>query len=246
MMEFYSKWPKAIVDLRTPSPVEIGFALVVRHAVPKNLDFLKIDVDSYDCEYLKAILAAGYSPKAVDIELTPSIPPPLKYMLKWNPEYPVFGSILGGCSLSMAMDIIQPYGYTLIQYAMEDGWFVKDEYAHLFGSVHPDPTDLYELGNPDHYAPNIWTGDINGSSMVEELVHLRGNPAAMLARAQEGIRKTIAESTAPPITSSTWNTSSPSKNGDQAKAERASQHPPQALTLAFLAPSGPNYEIRLM
>ena len=30
--------------------------------------------------------------------------------------------------------------------------------------------------------------------MVEELVHLRGNPAAMLARAQEGIRKTIAES----------------------------------------------------
>ena len=194
MMEFYSKWPKAIVDLRTPSPVEIGFALVVRHAVPKNLDFLKIDVDSYDCEYLKAILAAGYSPKAVDIELTPSIPPPLKYMLKWNPEYPVFGSILGGCSLSMAMDIIQPYGYTLIQYAMEDGWFVKDEYAHLFGSVHPDPTDLYELGNPDHYAPNIWTGDINGSSMVEELVHLRGNPAAMLARAQEGIRKTIAES----------------------------------------------------
>ncbi len=77
---------------------------------------------------------------------------------------------------------------------MEDGWFVKDEYAHLFGSVHPDPSDLYELGNPDHYAPNIWTGDLKGASMVEELVHLRGNPAAMLARAQEGIRKTIAES----------------------------------------------------
>ena len=45
VVEFYSKWPKAIVDLRTPSPTsKLALRSVVRHAVPKNLDFLKIDV----------------------------------------------------------------------------------------------------------------------------------------------------------------------------------------------------------
>jgi len=157
--------------------------------VPKDVDFLKIDVDSYDCEFLSEILKAGFRPKAIAIELAPAMPPPLKYMLHYSPgEGPLDSGDVGGCSLQMAVDLLKPYGYTLLQYVMEDGWFVRDEYVHLFGPIENDIVKVYDFGNPNLYCPNMWLskeGDNMCKEMLMEFKSLRQEPAKMLQRAKE-------------------------------------------------------------
>ena len=88
-------------------PSKIGAALV-NHGVPKDVDFLKIDVDSFDCEFLAEIFRAGYRPKAVDIESSPWWPPPLKFQTLYSDKHPyklATSSALVGCSLAKVVDI---------------------------------------------------------------------------------------------------------------------------------------------
>jgi hypothetical protein len=189
-MAFYKSWPNAIVDLDGAPPPSIVSKLV-HHGVPKDIDFLKIDVDSFDCEFLSHILNAGYAPKAMSLELAAPWPPPLKFMVKYSSNFSYAastGTVMSGCSLQMGMDLAKPHGYTLLQYAMEDGWFVKDEYLDLFGGVERDIVKVYDNGNPNRYASFAWQ---RHADMVKELEELRNEPDEMLKKAQRGVQQVL-------------------------------------------------------
>jgi len=53
---------------------------------PRRFDYLKIDIDSYDCDVLAAILAAGYRPKVIQME-TGTIPPPVRFASHFTSSY---------------------------------------------------------------------------------------------------------------------------------------------------------------
>jgi len=191
MRAYYGKWPKAIVDLNMTAPMGIATSLQL-YGVPKDMDFLKIDVDSFDCDYLSEILTAGYRPKAINIELAAPWPPPLKFRMRYTEGFAYeasSGTMLSGCSLQAGAEVAKPFGYSLLQYAMEDGWFVQNEYLGLFGPVESDIIKAYDVGNPNLYAPWAWLGDEN---ILHELKDLRSDPARMLEKAKDGVRQVVA------------------------------------------------------
>jgi len=196
MTEFYSQWPNAITDTKGVPPPDVVKSLQ-HHGVPKDLDFLKIDVDSFDCVFLSEILSAGYSPKAMSIECAAPWPPPLKFMVNYTKLFSYeasSGTAMSGCSLSMAADILKPHGYTLLQYAMEDGWFVKNEFANLFGPIEKDVAKVWDVGNPKMYAQFAWLQP-PGTQMVQELKELRTKPADMLQKAKQAVQHLLAQKT---------------------------------------------------
>jgi len=169
-------WPRAKIDGHAWSPDQFP-AKLHEHLVPTDLDILKVDVDSFDCVFLNNTLAAGFKPKLIIIELSSWFPPPLKFMLRFEGTSGPDSPMLTGCSLQMAVDILKVYGYTLLQYTMEDGWFVQDQFADLFGELERDPYELYRAGNP-----NLFLGfDIMRQYMdIRVLCNLHTQPQKML------------------------------------------------------------------
>jgi hypothetical protein len=125
------------------------------HSVPTNPAFLKVDVDSFECEFIKHILQAGYRPLVISSEVNAVPVPPLQYSALYARDGTTYddyvGNMLGSCSLQYMHNLIQPFGYTLIQFPLEDGWWVRNEFAHLFGKISHDPATLYRIGNPFYY-----------------------------------------------------------------------------------------------
>jgi len=132
---------------------------LISHGVPLELDFLKVDIDSFECEYLEALLLGGFKPKVIDIEVGASYPPPIKFRARYTAGSGVSLSAaklsatpFSGCSLQEVMDLVKPFHYTLLQFPMEDAWLVKDEFAHLFGPLAGDNLDaIFRQGNPQFY-----------------------------------------------------------------------------------------------
>ena len=179
-LKFLQRWaPKSVVDARGILPS--GFAAALEaHGTPKGsgLDFLKIDIDSFDCDYLEVVLHAGYRPKVIMMEATTAYPPPLKFWLRFSSNFSYAastGTPISGCSLQTISDLLGEE-YVLVQYALEDAWFVQRRYAHGFGPIEPSLLKHYVAGNPRTYG--AWP------AMQQKLLAAAGSPKRMLKMAQ--------------------------------------------------------------
>lgn len=119
--------------------------------IAAGFDFLKVDIDGMDCSMAHTIVSA-LRPKVFVTEVTNNFPPPIEWYVGYEgwrdileqPKEPMWG-----CSLSYAANhVARPLGYSLLQYAMEDAFFVRNEYLHLFGIVYRSPCRAYRMGNP--------------------------------------------------------------------------------------------------
>lgn len=105
--------------------------LANQYGVPKNLDFLSLDIDSTDYWVLKAFLEGGYRPRAMVTEYNgtygPVLPVTVKYPLpddlKWGDYY--------GASLAAFYYLLKDFGYRLV-YCENEGvnaFWVRDDLA---------------------------------------------------------------------------------------------------------------------
>eukprot|EP01065_Artemidia_motanka_P014709 TRINITY_DN18548_c0_g1_i1.p2 TRINITY_DN18548_c0_g1~~TRINITY_DN18548_c0_g1_i1.p2 ORF type:complete len:260 (+),score=75.57 TRINITY_DN18548_c0_g1_i1:782-1561(+) len=78
--------------------------------LPITFDFLKVDIDSYDCDLAEAILKAGYRPTMLQTEMSPHWPPGVRAVSRLGGS-PVTAS---GCSCAGAVELGRRYGYRLI------------------------------------------------------------------------------------------------------------------------------------
>ncbi len=92
--------------------------------IPKDFDFLSIDVDGNDYHIWRAM--SEYKPKLVCIEFNPTIPTTSKFIQE--PDF----SITRGCSLSALDDLAKEKGYELICVISVNAFFVRKEYYPLF------------------------------------------------------------------------------------------------------------------
>jgi len=83
---------------------------------PPNFEFLKVDIDGFDAAVTAAILAGGFRPLVIQLEVNSEFPPPIAFSVAPHPKY-VPGGQTGffGCSLSYAADLLGRYEYELIQ-----------------------------------------------------------------------------------------------------------------------------------
>jgi hypothetical protein len=123
-----------------PGNVEILFE---EAGVPKDLDFLVIDIDSNDYYVWRAI--HEFRPKVVMLEINVLFPPPQKMVIDFHPMNYWDGKDYQGASIQSYYELGKRKGYELI-YQMKDGgnvFFVDEKYYPRFGIRDNSPTKIF-------------------------------------------------------------------------------------------------------
>lgn len=195
--ELFDKYPKrANVHMATGTSITPGtiVPLMKQHGVPANLTAFKVDIDSWDCPLVEAVLDAGYRPAVIYAEINTCFPPPLRFAVQHdgvNPDDYVIPLWHGfncfyGCSLASMADIVVSRGYALAQV---DGWdaaFVLKEAA--VERLQPLPHSLataYDEGYASRVVPR-WYDCFN---KLKKVVDHRFAAAAAALRWAEGLSK---------------------------------------------------------
>jgi hypothetical protein len=124
-----------------PGNVELLFE---ENGVPRDLDFLSIDIDSNDWYVWRAI--TEYRPKVVLIEYNPGFLPPKKAVVDFHPMMYWDGMTdYYGASLQSLYDLGKKKGYELVYCDSSDSnaFFVDQRYYGRFGIADNSPVRLY-------------------------------------------------------------------------------------------------------
>ncbi len=92
--------------------------------IPKDFDFLSIDIDGNDYHTWKAV--SEYKPKLVCIEFNHTIPTVVRFV------QPADFSVSQGCSLLSLVELGKEKGYELVSVLPFNAFFVRSEYYPLF------------------------------------------------------------------------------------------------------------------
>ena len=111
------------------------------YEIPKNFDFLSIDIDGNDYYSWEAV--EEYRPKVVCIEFNPTIPSEAHFVQPANPR------INQGCSVLALDQLARSMGYQLICVLPWNAFFVDEKYFERFGiadnSLHALRKDLSQV-----------------------------------------------------------------------------------------------------
>lgn len=88
--------------------------LLRSHGVPHSFTFLSLDIDGYDSFVLREILS-HFRPRLVCTEINETIPPPLRFTVKWSPEFAWAGDHFFGQSISLVSDLAEEMDYVLLE-----------------------------------------------------------------------------------------------------------------------------------
>ncbi|HEX2092276.1 MAG TPA: hypothetical protein VHG28_07725 [Longimicrobiaceae bacterium] len=120
-------------------------ALLAEHGVPREFTVLNLDLDSYDLAVAGAVLAA-FRPLVVDMEVNEKIPPPVRFALRYTPDFRWDEGHCYGCSLSAAADVLGAAGYRLEGLEYNNAFFVRADLAKRQGLRGVTPEAAYRAG----------------------------------------------------------------------------------------------------
>ena len=133
--------------------------ILIKYNVSKDFTLLKVDVDSYECSLLDAILRADYRPQLIHTEFNPIFPPPVIFMPIYHPatkndwKPPLWANIgpFYGCSLSALSKVLQSFDYILVEVDYWDVIYVRREIAEaVHMQVPANDAVAYEHGFANH------------------------------------------------------------------------------------------------
>lgn len=115
--------------------------------IPRDLDFVGIDVDGNDYYFFEAM---PLRPKVVCIEYNSKFPPSLSLVQRYNPSHVWGGSSYFGASLTALWKLAQRLGYTLVgtNIVGTNAFFVRND---LVGDQFCVPATPEALYNPSRY-----------------------------------------------------------------------------------------------
>ena len=122
--------------------------LIRAFALPRDLDLMSIDIDGNDYHVWEAISAI--EPRVVVIEYNAKFPPPMRWVLRYNPTHVWDGSDQFGASLEMLAELGQRKGYRLVgcNITGTNAFFVQTSQA---GAHFAEPADTATLYQPPRY-----------------------------------------------------------------------------------------------
>jgi len=125
-----------------PGNLEILFK---EHNVPKDMDFISIDIDSND--YYVWMVLHNYRPKVVLIEFNPGYPPPQKFVVDYHPYNYYDTSDYYGASIQSLYELGKEKGYELVHGESHGAnlFFVDRRYFARLGIKDNSPAKMYRL-----------------------------------------------------------------------------------------------------
>ena len=118
--------------------------LVRSFALPRELDLLSVDIDGNDYHVWDAITTI--EPRVVVIEYNAKFPPPMQWVMSYDPAHRWDGSDQFGASLEAIADLAQRKGYRLVGCNITgcNAFFVRAELAQRRFAEAMDAAALYQ------------------------------------------------------------------------------------------------------
>lgn len=155
----YRTFEKVALAKCLVTPLNVD-ALLGAYNVPEDFDLLNLDVDGYDYFILEKIFSR-YRPKLVCAEINEKIPPPLKFTVRWSPEYEWDTSHFYGQSMSKLSDLAAANNYALVELHYNNAMLVPQE---LWQRPSLTPEQAYNSGyrdKSDRRAKFPWNKDVD-------------------------------------------------------------------------------------
>ena len=152
----YEDYPntRTLNDWVWPGNVEILFE---ENGVPKDLDFLVIDIDSNDYYIWRMI--REFRPKVVMIEVNMAFPPPERMVIDYHPMNYWDLTYYTGASIQSMTELANKKGYEIL-YCMKmpspNCFFVDRKYFDLFGVEDNSPEAMYQRPVPAAFNRPEW------------------------------------------------------------------------------------------
>jgi hypothetical protein len=152
--------------------------LFQKAGVPAVFDILKIDIDGYDLEVIRAILKV-YRPMIIIAEINEKIPPPVEFEVLYSDTYAWDVSHFFGFSISAGDKVMRENGYTIVSlYDMNNILCIHN--SVLSGS-YPTVEQIFktQYANVPHRAASFpwnqnvdhWLSITDKDALVEEITH---------------------------------------------------------------------------
>jgi hypothetical protein len=122
-------------------------ALLGEHGVGRGFAVLSLDIDSYDYLVLDALLAA-FRPRIVVTEINEKIPPPLRFFVKYDPDFRLRHHFYGYSIASLA-DLCERHDYAIMSLEYNNAFIAPRE---LCGAQTASVESIYRdgyVGRPD-------------------------------------------------------------------------------------------------
>jgi hypothetical protein len=125
--------------LVTPANV-VG--LLREHGVPRDFGVLSLDIDSYDYWVLDAVLES-FRPRVVVTEINEKIPPPVRFVVNYDPDFSLQHHFFGYSIASLA-ELCARHDYALLALEYNNAFVAPRE---LLGDLHAlDAETAYRRG----------------------------------------------------------------------------------------------------
>lgn len=139
----YSKFPKARASNSFAGPHNIT-RLLEKFAVEKNFGVLCLDIDGNDYWVLDQILK-NFRPGLVVTEINENIPPPLRFVVKFDPEFQLRYHFYG-YSISALEDLCEQHSYGILGLEYNNAFLAPVELGAAYFS---DAATVYREGYLD-------------------------------------------------------------------------------------------------
>lgn len=120
---------------------ETVIRLLEAHSVEREFDVLSLDIDSYDYLVLDAVLS-HFRPRIIVTEINEKIPPPVRFHVKYDPDFRLQHHFYGYSIASLA-DLAARHGYAIMELEYNNAFLAPRE---LYGDATESVEEIYRKG----------------------------------------------------------------------------------------------------
>jgi hypothetical protein len=116
-------------------------SLLEAYEIEQDFSVLNLDIDSYDYWVLDAVLGR-FRPRIVMTEINEKIPPPIKFVVKFDPRFQLTHHFFGYSIMSLA-ELCERHGYALVELEYNNAFLMPRE---MLGVEGLDAATAYRRG----------------------------------------------------------------------------------------------------
>ena len=120
----YRHYPNVFTCRNQITPQNV-VSLLEAYQIPTDFEVLSLDIDSYDYWVLDALLAK-FRPRIVVTEINEKIPPPLRFIVKYDPEFTLQHHFFG-YSIASLEDLCARHDYALMSLEYNNAFLAPRE-----------------------------------------------------------------------------------------------------------------------
>lgn len=143
----------------------------MRYSDANSINFLSIDLDGNDIEYLEEVLSkSGFLPDIVCAEYNAKFFPPVRWRMPYDENHLWKSDDYFGSSLMSYVDMMESHGYFLVACNSQSGsnaFFVKETHREKFMDI---PREIMQIYKPPLYKFYSRYGHRKSTKTVESII----------------------------------------------------------------------------